>query len=89
MVSLYIRMTDGRDRGRKLDVLREAALDLIERGQAVQVAHNAPEFIPNFTVRELEAAPCAVLSDVETAPERVAGIPVTSLDRKRFSRKTR
>lgn len=48
MASIYVRMTDGRDRGHKFDMEREAALSLIQRGGAVHVAHDAPEFVADF-----------------------------------------
>lgn len=64
-MEIYIRMTEGRDRGRKKSVDRTLGLGMIEVGRAIEVPYNAPEFEEAAPVAELD--PQRMLQQVETA----------------------
>lgn len=51
MNSIFVRMAEGRDRGRKQEVECELAQSMIEGARAVQVDPRAPDFVPDFCLQ--------------------------------------
>ena len=71
-MEIYVRMTEGRDRGRKKSVDRTLGLDMIEVGRAIEVPYNAPEFeeLATLAAPVAELDPQRMLQQVETAVTR-------------------
>jgi hypothetical protein len=77
MISLYVRMADGRDRGHVLDVIRETALELIDSGQAQLVDPAIPgalDFIPDFTLPKTELTAEIRLDPARSVAETVRSV---------------
>jgi len=89
--SLYVRMTDGRDRGRVVDMVRDTALEMIDKGQAVLVDPGQPgalDFIPDFRLpRAEDLSPQTQLRQVESLsqnrPPEVPTVLAGTFGRKR------
>jgi hypothetical protein len=78
-ISMYVRMLDGRDRGRVVDMNREIALDLIQRKQALEIEDvTAPGALDPWSHDRLEdyrraAADTRVLPIAEMTAVRAHG----------------
>jgi hypothetical protein len=87
--SIFVRLTDGRDRGRKIDMVYLTAQEMIQDGRAVMVDPNAEDFIPDFKLpRAAELNPQAQLRQVESLSQaRTPEVPTILAGS--FSRKRR
>lgn len=80
---MFIRMTDGRDRGRAIDVLEETARELVARGQALAIDFNEPDPLRQLAV-VAEVLPAALSPEVSTFVDSLvitpggAHLPVSS-----------
>lgn len=68
---MFIRMTDGRDRGRVIDVLEETARELVARGQAQAIDFNEPDPLRQLAV-VAEVLPAALFPEVSTFVDNMA-----------------